>query len=238
MTMNRSSWRRGAALTSVFAIASLGLAACGDGGSEAGGDGNAVGVSLIVKTTTNPFFVAMQEGAKAAAAEHGVELTMAAGKADGDEDTQIQAIENAISRGDDGILITLNGPGVEDALIRARDAGLYVIVLDTPPSDPEAGDITFATDNLAAGQRIGEWAAAQLGGEPPAEQACPAAPCGTERGGGLNDGALRSAAQGRPGDPGRHRTQDRARPRPLPAGPRRAPQRGLRVPVPQPKLPR
>lgn len=143
--------------------AALALTGCG---SDGGADDDAVGVTLIVKTTTNPFFVSMQEGAESAAEESGVELTLAAGRQDGDEDSQIQAIENAISRGDEGILITPNGPGVEDALIRARDAGLYVIALDTSPSDPEAVDITFATDNFLAGQRIGEWTAAQLGGEP------------------------------------------------------------------------
>ena len=90
---------------------------------------------------------------------------MAAGKEDGDEDTQIQAIENAISKGDAGILITPNGPAVEDALVKARDAGLFVIALDTPPSDPESVDITFATDNFLAGQKIGEWTAAKLAGE-------------------------------------------------------------------------
>ena len=51
------------------------------------GSDDAVGVSLIVKTTTNPFFVAMQDGAEAAAEKLGVELTLAAGKEDGDEDT-------------------------------------------------------------------------------------------------------------------------------------------------------
>jgi fructose transport system substrate-binding protein len=40
-----------------------------------------------------------------------------------------------------------------------------VIALDTPPSDPTAVDITFATDNYLAGQLIGQWTAAQLGGE-------------------------------------------------------------------------
>ena len=74
--------------------------------------GEKVGVSLIVKTTTNPFFVAMEDGAKKAAEAGGVDLKLAAGKADGDEDTQIQAIENAISKGDKGILITPNGPSV------------------------------------------------------------------------------------------------------------------------------
>ncbi|SIO04125.1 substrate-binding domain-containing protein [Agromyces cerinus] len=150
-------------LTAAAALALTGCAAGADAGDS--GDADAIGVSLIVKTTTNPFFVAMQDGAEAAADELGVELTLAAGKEDGDEDTQIQAIENAISKGDAGILITPNGPGVEDALVKARDAGLFVIALDTPPADPDAVDITFATDNFAAGQEIGEWTAAKLAGE-------------------------------------------------------------------------
>ncbi|WP_199043404.1 substrate-binding domain-containing protein [Glycomyces salinus] len=164
MNRNRAgALRRTLVAASALATsATLALTGCDSGG---GSDEDAVGVTLIVKTTTNPFFVSMQEGAEAAAEESGVELTLAAGRQDGDEDSQIQAIENAISRGDEGILITPNGPGVEDALIRARDAGLYVIALDTPPSDPESVDITFATDNFLAGQRIGEWTAAQLDGE-------------------------------------------------------------------------
>jgi len=139
------------------------------GGAETDGgattDGETIGVSLIVKTTTNPFFVAMQEGAEAAAEAEGVELTFAAGTEDGDEATQIEAIENAISQGQAGILITPNGPGVVDAIEAARDAGLFVIALDTPPDPADAVDITFATDNFDAGLRIGEWTAAQLDGE-------------------------------------------------------------------------
>jgi fructose transport system substrate-binding protein len=153
------------ALTAAAALAFTGCASGGTAsGADAGGD-EPIGVSLIVKTTSNPFFVAMQDGAEAAAEDLGVELTMAAGKEDGDEDTQIQAIENAISKGDAGILITPNGPAVEDALVKARDAGLYVIALDTPPADPDSVDITFATDNFQAGQEIGKWTAAKLGGE-------------------------------------------------------------------------
>ena len=94
-----------------------------------------------------------------------MDLKLAAGKADGDEDTQIQAIENAISKGDKGILITPNGPSVVDALKKAKDAGLFVIALDTPPDPADAVDITFATDNFAAGELIGKWTAAQLDGE-------------------------------------------------------------------------
>jgi fructose transport system substrate-binding protein len=152
-------------LAAAAALAFTGCAGSGGSGDATDGGDETISVSLITKTSTNPFFVAMQDGAEAAADELGVELTFAAGKEDGDEDTQIQAIENAISKGDAGILITPNGPAVEDALVKARDAGLYVIALDTPPGDPESVDITFATDNYLAGQEIGKWTAAKLGGE-------------------------------------------------------------------------
>jgi fructose transport system substrate-binding protein len=147
----------------VLTLGTIGLTACG-GNTSATGTAAAdekIGVSLIVKTTTNPFFVSMQDGAKKAAETDGVDLKLAAGKADGDEDTQIQAIENAISKGDKGILITPNGPSVVDALKKAKDAGLFVIALDTPPDPADAADITFATDNFAAGELIGKWTAAQ-----------------------------------------------------------------------------
>ncbi|MFI5184667.1 MAG: substrate-binding domain-containing protein, partial [Vicinamibacteria bacterium] len=92
-----------------------------------GRHGAEVGVSLVTKDSTNPFFVAMQEGAQKEAAARGVDLTIAAGKRDGDEEGQVQAVENAIARGERGILITPNGPGVNVALRKAREAGLYVI---------------------------------------------------------------------------------------------------------------
>jgi fructose transport system substrate-binding protein len=80
--------------------------------------------------------------------------------------TQITAIENAVSAGDQGILITPNGPGVNAAITKARQAGLYAIALDTPPDPANTVDITFATDNLAAGKLIGQWTSAQLAGKP------------------------------------------------------------------------
>ncbi len=158
--------RTALSLAAGAACVALGVGGCAgsESGSTAGAD-ETIGVSLITKNSTNPFFVAMQEGAQAEAEKNGVELTTAAGKEDGDEDSQIQAIENAIARGDKGILITPNGPGVNPAMTKARDAGLYVIALDTPPDPADTVDITFATDNFLAGELIGQWTAAQLGGE-------------------------------------------------------------------------
>ncbi len=159
--------------------ASLALAACGDddttsegttGTAAASGDtaaatGGTVGVSLILKNTSNAFFVSMQKSAEAEASKIGVSLTVAAGKEDGDTASQIAAIEAAVAKGDKGILITPSGDAVVPALDAARAAGLLVIALDTPPNPATAVDITFATDNYNAGQLIGQWTAGQLAGE-------------------------------------------------------------------------
>lgn len=122
-------------------------------------------IGLITKTNTNPFFVKMKEGAEAQAAQHGnVELRSFAGRFDGDNDSQVQAIENLISAGAKGILITPNdSEAIVPAVQQAREAGIVVIALDTPLSPATAADATFATDNFKAGELIGEWARAKAG---------------------------------------------------------------------------
>jgi fructose transport system substrate-binding protein len=154
------------AVVLVAASASLLLGACGSSSSSgSGSSGSKPGVALIVKTATNPFFVSMKKSADENAAKVGVNLTFAAGTKDGDSATQIKAIEDAIARKDKGILITPTSNDVNDAMAKARKAGIYVIALDTVPTPPEAVDITFATDNLLAGVNIGKWTAAQLDGK-------------------------------------------------------------------------
>ncbi len=152
--------RRGAVTLLALALAAV-LAGCaGDGGDDEG-----PGVSLILKTQTNPFFVAMRDAAREEARAGGTRLSVAAGTADGDTQNQINAIYTAIARGDEGILITSNGPAVNAALRLAEEYGLYVIALDTPLDPVETADLTYATDNFAAGRLIGEYAAARLDGE-------------------------------------------------------------------------
>ena len=166
--MTNSFAKKGLALAGSAALL-VGLAGCGEQGQPSGGgavaEGDTVHVTLILKDLVNPFFVALEEGAKNQAEKDDVELTVEAGSKDGDEQGQIQAIENAIIRGDDGILILPSGPGVYDAIAKARDAGLTVIGLDTPTDPADVVDITYATDNFAAGEQIGEWAAESLDGE-------------------------------------------------------------------------
>ena len=118
---------------------------------------------LITKNNSNPFFVKMKEGAEAAATAAGLDFQAYAGEKDGDAGPQITAIENCIAAGAKGILITASNDSVIPSLKDARAAGILVIALDTPIADPEAQDMTFATDNFEAGKLIGQWAAAKMG---------------------------------------------------------------------------
>ena len=165
-------WATAAALG---AAAAMTLAACG-GGNAAKGTGTNTGgstakangpvqVALILKDFTNPYFISMENSAKADAAKLGVKLTVSAGSQDGDTTTQISAIDNAISAGDAGIIITPNGNAVNPALNQAKAHHLLVIALDTVPTPPSTADLTYATDNFQAGQLIGQYTAKRLNGK-------------------------------------------------------------------------
>ena len=139
-----------------------GVAALSLGGAAQAQD--KVGACLITKTDTNPFFAKMKEGAMAAAAENGIELSTYAGKIDGDVETQVAAIETCMASGAKGILITpSDSRALAPAIEAARGAGALVIALDTPFEPADTADATFATDNFKAGELIGQWAAATLG---------------------------------------------------------------------------
>jgi fructose transport system substrate-binding protein len=123
-----------------------------------------VSACLITKTDTNPFFVKMREGANAKAEELGIELNSYAGRIDGDNETQVAAIETCIANDAKGILLTPSDPAaIAPVVEQARNAGILVIALDTPLDPIDAADMTFATDNFKAGELIGQWAKAKLG---------------------------------------------------------------------------
>ena len=123
-------------------------------------------VGLITKTNANPFFAKMKEGAEAKAKELGVDFRSFAGKYDGDNTGQVDAIEQLMNAGAKAILITPSDTkAIVPTIERARKAGILVIALDTPLDPPSAADATFATDNEKAGELIGQWAAKTLGGK-------------------------------------------------------------------------
>ena len=123
-----------------------------------------ISACLITKTESNPYFVTMKKGAEAKAQELGIDLKTYTGKYDGDNESQVAAIETCIADGAKGILIT---PSDTKAIVptveKARKAGLLVIALDTALDPITAADATIGTDNFQAGVLIGEWAKGMMG---------------------------------------------------------------------------
>jgi fructose transport system substrate-binding protein len=149
-----------------LAVASLALTAtaCGKGSSASSGQ---ITIGLITKTDTNPFFVKMKEGAQKEADAAGVKLLTAAGKFDGDNASQVTAIENMVNAGVKGILIAASDTkAIVPAVSKARAKGVEVIALDTPTDPQSAVDALFATNNFTAGTLIGKYAKAVQGDKP------------------------------------------------------------------------
>jgi fructose transport system substrate-binding protein len=150
------------------AVLAVGAVACGDDDSGGGGGGSSaskdeeVTIGLITKTESNPFFVKMKEGAQAQAKKDNVKLLTASGKSDTDNASQVTALENMTTQGAKGILLVpADSKAVVPAIKKARDAGVIVIALDTPTEPQDAADALFATDNLKAGELIGQYAKAK-----------------------------------------------------------------------------
>jgi len=115
-------------------------------------------IGLITKTETNPYFVAMRDGAAAEAKAKGAKLLTAAGKSVTDNASQVTALENMVAAGAKTILIVPSDTkAIVPALRKAREKGVLIIALDTAPDPMDAADALFATDNYEAGVLIGQY---------------------------------------------------------------------------------
>src|SRR5438552_4071463 len=85
--------------SAIWLLAAVAVLVAGTAGPARAAD---VFIGLITKTDSNPFFVKMREGADATAKKVGARVQSFAGKFDGDNDTQVAAIENLISAGAKG----------------------------------------------------------------------------------------------------------------------------------------
>ena len=125
-------------------------------------------IGYLVKTLTNPYFVAMQPVAQAEAKKLGVKLVYEAGKYDGDTATQISQIQDLVTSGAKAIVLI---PSVSAAIVPAVKAaeskGVTVIALDTATDPQDATTAFFATDNYEAGVLNGLWARKAMQGVTP-----------------------------------------------------------------------
>ncbi len=155
-------------------------------------------IGLITKTDTNPYFVTMQKGAKQEATKLGAKLLTASGRFDGDNSSQVTALENMTAAGAKTILIT---PGDSKAIVptieKVRKQGVMVIALDSPTEPASAVNALYATDNYQAGELIGEYAAKVMKGKKPVIATLdlfPGSPVGAQRHNGFMKGFGLAAA--------------------------------------------
>ena len=111
-------------------------------------------IALITMDSIDQHWISLKEGAEKAAAELGVQLTFMAPNTK-DDALQIEQVNNAVSAGNQAIIVAANGPdAISSALKEAAAAGVKIVYVDSPANvDAEA---TFSTDNTAAGKTAGE----------------------------------------------------------------------------------
>src|SRR6186713_2614399 len=89
-------------------------------------------VALVLKTLNHPFFVDMRRGAQEAADRLGVRLEVQAAEREIDVEKQMQIVENMIQTGIQALIIAPSGSReIVSALVKARDAKIPVVIVDT-----------------------------------------------------------------------------------------------------------
>jgi ribose transport system substrate-binding protein len=118
-------------------------------------------IGLMVQDMSNPFFAAMEKGAKEAAAEIGATLNTQDAQLDlANQNTQIDAF---IQQGVDLIVISaVDQAGIAPAIERAKAAGIIVMAVDTPAV---GADAVFQTNAVQAGEVSCTYLFDQMGGK-------------------------------------------------------------------------
>ncbi|RZS37067.1 fructose transport system substrate-binding protein [Herbihabitans rhizosphaerae] len=127
-----------------------------------------VKLGLVTKTDSNPYFVSMRSAAEQEASAKGATVIAKAGKEDGDNDSQVKAVEDLIAAGVRAIMITPSDTkAIVPVLKKAQQKNILVIALDTQTDGNQGVDATFATDNTQAGVLQGQYVKAALGQKQP-----------------------------------------------------------------------
>ncbi|MCX8254103.1 D-ribose-binding periplasmic protein [Beijerinckiaceae bacterium RH AL1] len=118
-------------------------------------------VGVTVGTLGNPFFIALAEGATAAAKKVNPDVKMITVSADYDLGKQSAQFDNFISSGVDLILVNaVDANAIGPAVKRAQAAGIVVVAVDTSAANVDA---TVQTDNIKAGEIACQYMADKIG---------------------------------------------------------------------------
>lgn len=139
------------------------LAACGGSGtssSSSSANGKKLTIGLSISSIDNAFFVAMDNGVKQEASKLG--YTVIDTNANNDASTQINQVENLLTRKVDVLIINpVSSEGIAPVVQQANGMNIPVITLDRNAS---GGKVTsfVQSDNVAMGRQSADWIAQQL----------------------------------------------------------------------------
>jgi len=135
----------------VLGLIAGGLAACGpaSGPAPAAGKGRLFGATY--QTLNNPFFVELDEGLKEVIEARGDRLVTL--DAAYNSLKQLNDISDLILQDASAVFINpVNWEGIRGSLLKARDAKVPCLVVDSPVRDIELAACTVASDNVEAGR--------------------------------------------------------------------------------------
>ena len=111
-------------------------------------------IAVITMDSVDQHWVSLKEGAEEEAKADDVTVDFMAPDVK-DDAKQIECINNAVAGGYDALMVAANSEdAVSGALQEAIDAGMKLVYVDSP-ANVEA-EVTFSTDNKAAGKTAGE----------------------------------------------------------------------------------
>jgi len=117
---------------------------------------------LITKSNASPYWLAVKEGADAAAAKYGVTVQFEAPSSGLDLATQISMVNNAVTAGVNGIILAAQNPkALLNPVQNALNAHIPVVTVDSGLS-PNIADSFLATSNVGAAEALAKYTATHL----------------------------------------------------------------------------
>ena len=115
-----------------------------------------------VEDSTNDFWKALILGTKMAAKEYNADIEIKAPAEENDIERQNELLKEAISEEPDAILFSPSSfTESNDLLKEAKEKGIRISFIDSY-TEEKVQDLTVATDNLEAGEKLGKFAATLL----------------------------------------------------------------------------
>jgi ribose transport system substrate-binding protein len=124
-------------------------------------------VALVPKGATHVFWKSVEAGAREAGAELGVDILWSPPQREDDRAQQMGMVDTLVLRKVDALcLAPLDAVALRDKAVKATEAGIPVVIFDSPLARPEGASAGYVgTDNFAAGKLAAEGMAAALKGK-------------------------------------------------------------------------